>query len=195
MFWGSLIRPIERRGWFIFIFCCVVQSCLTLSNPMDCSTPGLPVPHHLLEFAQVYVHCIREAIQPSHPLLPSSPALNLSQHQGLFPMNQFSSDDQNSEVSASPAVFPDWLAWSPCCPVTFRSLLQHCSSKASILCCSTFLMVQLSQPYVTTGKTTALTVQTFVSRVMSLLFNILSRLSSLSCVEAIIWFHDCSHHS
>ena len=53
---------------------------------MDCSTPGLPVPHHLLKFAQVHVHCISDAIQPSHPLTPSSPsALNLSQHQGLFP--------------------------------------------------------------------------------------------------------------
>ena len=148
-------------------FVVVVQSRLTLSNPMDCSAPGLPVPHHLLEFAQVHVHCIHEAIQPSHPLLPSPPALSLSQHQGLFPVNQFfSSDDQNSEVSASPAVFPDWLVWSPCSPVTFRSLLQHRSSKASILCCSTFLMVQLSQPYVTTGKTTALTIRTFVGRVM-----------------------------
>ena len=63
----------------------VAQSCLTLCDPMDCSTPGLPVPHHLLEFAQVHVHCIGDAIQPSHPLTPSSPsALNLSQHQGLF---------------------------------------------------------------------------------------------------------------
>ena len=52
---------------------------------MDCSTPGLPVPHHLLEFAQVHVHCIGDAIQLSHPLVPSSPsAFNLSQHQGLF---------------------------------------------------------------------------------------------------------------
>jgi len=52
---------------------------------MDCNTPGLPVPHHLLEFAQVHVHCIGDAIQLSHPLMPSSPsALNLSQHQGLF---------------------------------------------------------------------------------------------------------------
>ena len=59
------------------------QSCLTLCDPMDCSIPGLPVPHHLPEFAQVLVHCIRDAIQPSHPLMPSS-AFSLSQHQGLF---------------------------------------------------------------------------------------------------------------
>ena len=176
MFLGSLIRPMgegdDSSLYFVF-----VQSCPTLCDSMDRSMPGLPVPHHLLQFAQVHAHCIREAIQLSHPLLPSSPDLSLSQHQCLFPMNQFfSSDDQNSEVSASPSVFPDWLVWSPCSAVTFRSLLQHRSSKASILWCSTFLMVQLSQLYVTTGKGTALARQTFVSRVMPLLFNILSRL-------------------
>ena len=61
--------------------CSVTQSCLTLCDPMDCSMPGLPVPHRLLKFAQVHVHGISDAIQPSHPLMPSSPsALNLSQH-------------------------------------------------------------------------------------------------------------------
>ena len=65
--------------------CSVTQSCLTLCNPLDCSTPGLPVPYHLLEFAQVHVHSIGDAVQPSHPLIPCSPsALNLSQYQGLF---------------------------------------------------------------------------------------------------------------
>ena len=70
--------------WAIFPFCCccsVSQSCLTLWDSMDCSTSGLPVPHHLLEFAQVHVHCTGDAVQLSHPLTPSSPsALNLSQH-------------------------------------------------------------------------------------------------------------------
>ena len=66
--------------------CSVAQSCLTLCNPMGCSTPVFPVPHHLLEFAQVHIHCISDAIQLSHPLAPSSPsALNLSQHQGHLP--------------------------------------------------------------------------------------------------------------
>ena len=66
--------------------CCpVATSCQTLCNSMDCSTPGLPVPHHFCEFAQVHVHCISDAIQPSHPLMPSSPsALNLAQHHRLF---------------------------------------------------------------------------------------------------------------
>ena len=67
-------------------YCCsVAQSCPMLCNPMDWSIPGLSVTHHLLKFAQVHVHCIGDAIQPSHPLIPSSPtALNLSQYQGLF---------------------------------------------------------------------------------------------------------------
>ena len=65
--------------------CSVAQSCLILCDPMDCSIPDMPVPHHLLKFAQVHVHCTGDATQPSHPLMPSSPsALNLSQYQGLF---------------------------------------------------------------------------------------------------------------
>ena len=67
-------------------YCSVAQSCPTLCHPMDCSTPGLPVPHPLPKFAQVPVHCIGDAFQPSHPLMPSSSALYLSQHQGLFPV-------------------------------------------------------------------------------------------------------------
>ena len=63
----------------------VAQSCLTLCNPMNCSTPGLPVHHQLLEFTQTHVHRVSDAIQPSYPLSsPSPPAFNLSQHQGLF---------------------------------------------------------------------------------------------------------------
>ena len=66
-------------------FSSVAQSCLTLCNPMNCSTPGLPVHHQLPEPTQTHVHWVSDAIQPSHPLSsPSPPALNLSQHQGLF---------------------------------------------------------------------------------------------------------------
>ena len=65
-------------------FSSVAQSCLTLCNPMDCSTPGLPVPHQLPEFTQTHVHRVCDAIQPSHPLSsPSPPAFSLSRHQGL----------------------------------------------------------------------------------------------------------------
>ena len=66
-------------------FSSVVQSCPTLCDPMHCSTPGFPVHHQLLQFIQTHVHQVGDAIQPSHPLLsPSPPALNLSQHPGLF---------------------------------------------------------------------------------------------------------------
>ena len=71
--------------WNTWYCCSVAQSYPTLGNPPDCSTPGCPVLHHLPELAQTHVHWVADAIQPSHPLFsPSSPALNLSQHQGLF---------------------------------------------------------------------------------------------------------------
>ena len=73
-------------AWFSSVqFSSVTQSCPTLCNPMNCSMPGLPVHHQLPEFAQTHVHWVGDVIQPSHPLpSPSPPALNLSQHQGLF---------------------------------------------------------------------------------------------------------------
>ena len=71
--------------WLLVQFSSVTQSCLTLCNPIDSSTPGLPVHHQLPEPTQTHVHCVSDAIQPSHPpLSPSPPAFNLSQHQGLF---------------------------------------------------------------------------------------------------------------
>ena len=78
-------KQILKEYQIICCFCSVVQSCPTLCDPMNCSTPGLPVPQHLMKFAQAHVHCIGDAIQPSHPLMPSSSALNVSQNQGLFP--------------------------------------------------------------------------------------------------------------
>ena len=86
-------------------FISVAQSCLTLCNPMDCSTPGFPVLHQLLELAQTQVHRVSDAIQPSHPLFfPSPPAPNPSQHQS-FPISQlFTSGGQSIGVSASAAV-------------------------------------------------------------------------------------------
>ena len=93
---------------FLKFHCCcfsVAQLCLTLCDPMGCNETGLPVPHHLPEFSQVHVHCIIDAVQPSHPLMPSShSALNLSQHQGLFQCHLFTSDDQNTGASASASV-------------------------------------------------------------------------------------------
>ena len=86
--WGQLILAIWRfkMSFTRHQFRSVAESCPTLCNPMDCSTPGLPVHHRQLpEFTQTHVHQVGDAIQPSHPLLsPSPPAFNLSQHQGLF---------------------------------------------------------------------------------------------------------------
>ena len=89
-------------------FSSVAQSCLTLCDPMDCSTPGFPVHHQLPDPTKTHVHCIGDAIQPSHPLLsPSPPVLNLSQHQGLFQLSQlFASGGQSIGVSASTSVLP-----------------------------------------------------------------------------------------
>ena len=83
---GSILLNIYIFFWFSVQFSSVQSlSCVWLCNPMNCSTPGLPVHHQLLELAQTHVYYIGNAIQPSHPLLsPSPPAFNLSQHQGLF---------------------------------------------------------------------------------------------------------------
>ena len=93
----------------------VLQSCPVPFNPLDCSMPRFPVPHHFLAFVQVHVHCIGDAVQPSHPLMPSSPsALNLSQHQGLFQWVVSITDDQNTGASASASVLPvNIQGWSP----------------------------------------------------------------------------------
>ena len=83
--YSCLGDPMDRGAWqvtVLLLFHC--SSCLTLCNPMDCSTRGFPVLHYLLEFAQTYIHWVDDAIQPFHSLLPPSPALSLSQHQGLF---------------------------------------------------------------------------------------------------------------
>ena len=152
------------------------------------STPGLPVHHQLPKFTQTRVHWVGDAIQPSHPLSsPSPPALNLSQHQGLFrwisPLHQvakvleFSFNISPSSEHPGPISFR--MDWFDLLAVqgTLKSLLEHHSSKASILQCSAFFTVHLSHPYMTTGKTIALTRRTFVGKVISLLFNTLSRLS------------------
>ena len=98
-------------------YCCfsVTKSCLTLCDPMDCSTPGFPVLHCLPEFAQTYVHWVSNAIQPSHPLLRPSPlALNLSQHQGLSQMSQlFASGDQSIVASALAFLSENFQGWFP----------------------------------------------------------------------------------
>ena len=139
------------------------------------------------EFTQTHVQWAGDAIQPSHPLSsPSPPALNLSQHQGLSNESvlcikwhkywSFSfSISPPSEYSELISFRMDWLN-RLVVQGTLKSLLQHHSSNASLLWYSAFFIIQLSHPYLTTGKIIALTRWTFVGKVMSLLFNMLSRL-------------------
>ena len=136
---------------------------------MNCSTPGLPVHHQLPGFTQTHVHWVGDAIQPSHPLSSPFPPASES-----FPMSQlFTWGGQSTGVSALGSFLPKntqgWssfrMDWLDLLAVqgTLKSLLQNHSSKASILQCSAFFMVQFSHPYVTTGKTTALTRQNLIS--------------------------------
>ena len=154
---------------------------------MNCSTRGLPVHHQLPEFTQTHVHQVGDATQPSHPLpSPSPPAPNPSQHQGLFNESTlhmrwpkyWSFSFSISPSNDHPGLISFRMDWLDLLAVqgTLKSLLQHHSSKASILWCSAFFIVQRSHPYMTTGKTIDLTRWTFVGKVMSLLLNILSRL-------------------
>ena len=147
--------------------------------------PGFPIHYQLPELVQTHVHQVSDAIQPSHPLIPFPSCLQSFPASGSFPMSQFfSSGGYSIGTSASASVLSmniqDFrIDWFDLLAVqgTLKSLLQYHTSKASILQCSAFFMVQLSHPYVTTGKTIALTRRTFVGKVMSLLFNMLSRLS------------------
>ena len=154
---------------------------------MNHSMPGLPVHHQILEFIQIHVHWVGDTIQPSLPVSsPSPPAPNPSQHQGLFQWStlhirwpkywnfSFSISPSNEH----PGLISFRMDWLDLLAVqgTLKSLLKHHSSKASILRLSAFFTVQLSHPYMTTWKTIALTRRTFVGKVMSLLFNMLSRL-------------------
>ena len=154
---------------------------------MDCSKPGFPVHHQLPEPTQTHVRCICDAIQPSYPLSsPSPPVFNLSQDQSIFLW--VSSSHQVAKVlelqlqhqsfqrfSGLISFRIDWLDLHAV-QGTLKSLQQHHSSKVSILQHPAFFIVQLSHPYMTTGKTIDLTRWTFVGKVMSLLFNMLSRL-------------------
>ena len=158
---------------FIFLqFSSVTQSGPTLCNPMDCSMPGFPVHHQLPELAQIHVHQVGDAIQPFHSL--SFPLLTKSfPASGSFPMRQFfASGGQSTGASALASVLPvNIQGWFPLgltalmsLQSTLKSLLQHYSSKASNLEHSAFFMVQLSHPYMTTGKTIALTRQTLSAK-------------------------------
>ena len=134
---------------FLCYRCSVTQSCLTLCDPMECRTSGFPVLHYLPEFAQTHVHWVDDAIQPSHSLSSPSLAPSLSQHQGLFQwVSSLHQVDKVLELQHQS--FNEYLGlisfridWLDLLAVqgTLKSLLQHHSSKASVLWCSAFFMV------------------------------------------------------
>ena len=147
---------------------------------MNLSTPGLPVHHQILEFTQTHVHQVGDAIQPSHlchPLLLVPPIpliIRVFSNESTLCMKWPKAWSFSLSISTSnehPGLISFRMDWLDLIAVqgTLKSLLQHHSSKASILQCSAFFTVQLSHPYMTTRKTIALTRQTFVGKVMSLL--------------------------
>ena len=165
----------------------VAQSCPTLCDSMKHSTPDLPVHHQLPEFTQTHAHRVGDAI--SHlilrrPLLllpPIPPSIRVFSNESTLCMRwpkHWSFSLSISPSNEHPGLISLRMEWLDLQEVqgTLKSLLQHHSSKASILQCSAFFTVQLSHPYMTTGNTIALTRWTFVGKVMSLLFNMLSRL-------------------
>ena len=184
----------------------VAQLCPTPCDPMDCTTPGLSVYHQLPEFTQ-----IPSSLMPSnhlilyHPLLllPSIfPSIRVFSDESVLPIRwpkfwsfsfSISSSNEHSELISFSMNWLGLLAVQG----TLKSLLQHHSSKALILQRSTFFIVQVSHPYMTTGKTIALTRQTFVGKVLSLLFNMLSRLEESHGQRSLagygLWGHRLGH--
>ena len=153
----------------------VAQSCPTLCNPMNHSTPGLPVPHQLLEFTEAHVHRVSDAIQPSHPLStllllpPIPPSIRVFSNESTLHMRwpkYWSFSLSISPSNEHPGLVSFRLDWLDLLAVqgTLKSLLQHHSSKASILWHSAFFTVQLSHQYMTTGKPIALTRWTFLTK-------------------------------
>ena len=173
---------------YIYQIRSVAQSCPTLCNPMNCSTPGLPVHHQLPEFTE-RLTSIESVMPSSHlilccPLLllpPIPPSIRVFSKESALCITwpkYWSFSFNISPFSEHPGLISFRMDWLDLLAVqgNLKSLLQHHRSKASILRHSAFFTVQLSHPYMTTGKTIALTRRTFVGKVMSLLFNMLSRL-------------------
>ena len=173
--------------------CSVTKSCVTLCNPMACSTPGFPVLHCLLMFAQTHVHWVSDAIQPSHSLLPPSPpVLSLSWNQGLFQWvsslhhfffyfavllmvhwNSRASSNLSVRASASASVLPNIWGWFPLGLTGLIFLLSKGLSRVfsnttiwnyQFFGAQPFFRIQLSHPYMTTGKTIALTRWTLLAK-------------------------------
>ena len=146
--WGVMLPPpwglrICLNTWNSSASCSVAQLCPTVCDPMDCSTPGFPVRHQLLEPTQTHVHRVGDAIHPFNPLLsPSPPTFNLSQYQGLFKwvsslhqvakVLEFHLQHQSFQFSGLISFRIDWFDL-PAVQGSLKSLLQHYASKASIL--------------------------------------------------------------
>ena len=163
----------------LFISCCcsVTQSCPSLCDPMDCRTPAPRAYSNLCPLSRWCHPTISASVVPLSSCLLSFPV------SGSFPLcirwpKYWSLSFSISPSNEHPALISVRMDWLDLLGVqgTLKSLLQHHSSKALILQCSAFFIVQLSHPYMTTGKTIALTRWTFVGKVMSPLFNMLSRL-------------------
>ena len=178
--WGKKWWLCEMMKVFHNVCCCsVAQSCLTLWDAMDCSTPGFPVLHYLQEFAQTHVHWVSDAIQPSYPLSPPSPpALNLFPHQGLF--QWLGSSHQGAKVlefqlqhQAFQWIFradfsEDQLVWSPCC----SSDSQESSPATQFKSINSLALSCLYGPVLTTtGKTIMYTCNLYVCQT-SLLYTL-----------------------
>src|SRR5574341_363737 len=168
-------------------FSAVAQSCPTLCDPMNCSMPGLPIHHHL--HSSLRLMSIESVMPCSHLILcrplfllpPIPPSIRVFSNESTLRMRWRKYWSFSFSIIPSkeiPGLISFRMYWLDLLAVqgALKSLLQHHSSKASILWCSAFFTVQFSHPYITTGKTIALTKWTFVGKVMSLLFNMLSRL-------------------
>ena len=166
------------------LFSSIAQSCPTLCNPMNYSTPGHPVQHQLLESTQTHVHQVDNAIQPSHPLLllpPILPSIRVFSNESTLNMRwpkYWLCSFNISPTNEHPGLISFRMDWLDLLAVqrSLKNLLQHHSSKASILQYSAFFTIQLSHPYMTTGTTIAFTTQTFVGKILSLFLNMLSLL-------------------
>ena len=172
-----LRKPARFLLFLIFyMYCCsVIQLCSTPCNPMDCNTPGFPIHHQLPEFTQTHVHWVSEAIQPFILCRPLLLLLSIFPSIRVFPNESVLqirwpkywsfclSIRPFNEYSGLISLRMDWLDLLSV-QGTLKSLLWHDNSKPWILWHSAFFIVQLSHPYMTTGKTIALTRQTFVGK-------------------------------
>ena len=185
---SNLVKFWDYFNTFSVQFSSVTQLCPTLCDPLNCSTPRLPLQHQLQEFTQTHVHQVGVAIQPSHPLSsPSPPVPNPSQHQSLFQcVNsshevakglEFQLSHHSFQRNPRADLLQNGLVQSLCSPRVSQESSPTPQFKSIILRRSAFFTVQLSHPYMTTGKTMALTWRTLVGKVMSLLLNMLSRFS------------------